>query len=120
SVPGRSVMAYTRVGKLSPNTGIERACSKSRRKAVVLTLARLLAWARWANMFWLAPVIEMKSDLSMLTPLRQPVREMPLKRMSQITKQGSCQLHNLYINTTISTSYKNRHKKAATPWQVLI
>lgn len=43
SVPGRSLMANTRAGKLSPNTCIERACSKSRRKPLVEMFARLLA-----------------------------------------------------------------------------
>ncbi len=40
---GRSLMANTRAGKLSPNTCIERACSKSRRKPLVEMFARLLA-----------------------------------------------------------------------------
>jgi len=57
SVAGRSVMANARAGKLSPNTGIERACSRSRWKPLVEMFARLLAWAFCARAFWLAPVI---------------------------------------------------------------
>ncbi|MNN73594.1 hypothetical protein D3C81_1897260 [compost metagenome] len=64
SVPGRSLMAYTRAGKLSPNTCIDRACSKSRRKPLVEMFARLLAWARMARVFWLAPLIDTYSILS--------------------------------------------------------
>ncbi|MNG04892.1 hypothetical protein D3C84_880570 [compost metagenome] len=54
---GRSLMAKARAGKLSPNTGIDRACSRSFWKPLVEMFARLLACAFCASAFWLAPVI---------------------------------------------------------------
>ena len=67
--------------------GIERACSKSRRKPLVEMFARLLAWARWARVLLWAPVMETYSILSMVI-----LRVGLAARCSmQDTKQWLCQ-----------------------------
>src|SRR3989344_4240392 len=83
---------------------MERACSKSRRKPLVVMFARLLAWARWARVLLWAPVMETYSILSMVI-LRVGL---PPRCSIQAIKQWLCQHSKNKRKHLINMNLKNK------------